>query len=222
MHPFELCGQRMHALPSGALHWLAQDMLLVADAHLGKAQSFQRLGVPVPQASTQDGLAQISADVQSTGAGRIVFLGDLLHSARSQGAQTLADMRAWRNQHRDVQCTLVRGNHDDRAGDPAFELNFEVVDEPLVIGPFALCHYPEPRSQGYVLAGHWHPCVNLVGKAKTRLRLPCFWLGDEQFRRVGILPAYGEFTGMHPIDQQPGDRVMVLAGDVVRALTPAQ
>jgi DNA ligase-associated metallophosphoesterase len=218
MLPFDLCGERLQALASGALYWPAQRMLLVADAHLGKAQSFRRLGVPVPQASTQGSLAQISTDLHATGARHIVFLGDLLHSARSQGAQTQADMRAWREQHSTLQCTLIRGNHDDRAGDPPAELNFDVVDEPLVIGPFALCHHPETRSQGYVLAGHWHPCITLAGKAKTRLRLPCFWLGDERTRRVGVMPAYGEFTGMHPINQQPGDRVIVIAGDAVRAL----
>jgi hypothetical protein len=36
---------------------------------------------------------------------------------------------------------------------------------------------------------------------------------------VGVLPAYGAFTGMHPIARRPGDRVFALAGDVVREVT---
>ena len=51
-----------------------------------------------------------------------------------------------------------------------------------------------------MLAGHWHPCASLGGRAHDRLRLPCFWLGAE--RTVGVLPAFGGFTGMHPIERR--------------------
>jgi hypothetical protein len=58
------------------------------------------------------------------------------------------------------------------------------------------------------------------GRAFERLRLPCFWLGDEDVpaHAVGILPAFGSFTGMHRIAPRAGDRVFPVAGDVVRAL----
>jgi metallophosphoesterase superfamily enzyme len=76
----------------------------------------------------------------------------------------------------------------------------------------------------YALAGHWHPCVGVSGRAFERLRLPCFWLGDDSGQlpqqAVGILPAFGSFTGMHPIEARPGDRVFAIAGEVVRALPP--
>ena len=46
------------------------------------------------------------------------------------------------------------------------------------------CHYPKPIAGAYVLAGHWHPCVSVRGRAFERLRLPCFWFGDD----TGALP----------------------------------
>ena len=74
----------------------------------------------------------------------------------------------------------------------------------------------------YVLAGHWHPCISVSGRAFERLRLPCFWLGDDSGQlpgqAVGILPAFGSFTGMHRIEPRAGDRIFPIAGDVVRAL----
>ena len=70
-----------------------------------------------------------------------------------------------------------------------------------------------PEPQAYVLAGHWHPCIR-VGRGFDRLRLPCFWFGAQ----VGVLPAFGSFTGMHPIAHQPGDQVFAIAGDAVRAV----
>ena len=206
-----VAGEPLTLLPEKAAYLAERQLLLIADAHLGKALSFRRLGVPVPQGSTADNLATLSALIARFGVQHIVFLGDLLHSAHAQSAVTQAALTQWREGHRSLNLTLVRGNHDDHAGDPPAALGIEVVDEPLRLGPWALCHHPQARSDGYVLAGHLHPCVRLQGRARERLRLPCFWFGD----RVGVLPAFGAFTGMHPIKPQPHDRVYALTGDGV-------
>ena len=198
-----LAGESLMLMIDKAAYLPARCTLLIADAHIGKAVSFRRLGVPVPQGTTSESLARLTMLVAQLGAQRIVFLGDFLHSAHAQAADTQAAVARWRDAHRDVHLTLVRGNHDDRAGDPPAALGIEVVDEPLHLGPWALCHHPQPVAEGYVLAGHLHPCVVLRGRARERLRLPCFLFGD----RVGVLPAFGAFTGMHPIQPKPQDRV---------------
>lgn len=206
-----LAGERLTLLPEKAAYLADRQMLLVADAHIGKAVSFRRLGVPVPQGSSGESLGLLSRLIARLGVRHVVFLGDLLHSAHAQSAATQAGLAQWREAHLGVDLTLVRGNHDDRAGDPPTALGIEVVNEPLCIGPWALCHHPGARAEGYVLAGHLHPCVTLHGRARDRLRLPCFWFGD----RIGVLPAFGAFTGMHPIDAQPQDRVFAVAADGV-------
>jgi DNA ligase-associated metallophosphoesterase len=217
-----LCGRDVLLHPSGAAFLSAEQALLVADAHIGKAVSFRKLGVPVPRGTTTETLDKLSAAIADTGARQVVFLGDFLHSARSHAAGTLAALARWREQHASLPLTLVRGNHDDRAGDPPPGLGFTVVDEPLTMGPFALCHHPRPVQGRYVLAGHWHPCISVGGRAFERLRLPCFWLGDDTGRlpqqAVGVLPAFGSFTGMHRIEPRAGDRIFPVADDVVRAI----
>jgi DNA ligase-associated metallophosphoesterase len=219
-----LAGEDALLHPSGGLFLSAAQTLLVADAHFGKAVSFRKLGVPVPRGTTGGTLERLSQALADTGAQRIVFLGDFLHSARSHAGGTLAALAAWREQHRATGLTLVRGNHDDRAGDPPASLGIEVVDEPLPLGPFALCHHPRPVAGRYVLAGHWHPCISVQGRAFERLRLPCFWLGDDTGQlpgqAVGILPAFGAFTGMHRIEPRAGDRIFPVAQQAVRALPP--
>ena len=208
--------------PSGAALLGSHSTLLVADAHFGKAVSFRKLGVPVPSGTTTETLDALSAAIAATRARRIVFLGDFLHSRRSHAAGTLDTLQRWRAEHAQLELTLVRGNHDDRAGDPPASLGFSVVDEPLPHGPFALCHHPKPREGAYVLAGHWHPCISVSGRAFESLRLPCFWLGDDTGQlpqqAVGVLPAFGSFTGMHRIEPRAGDRIFPVADDVVRAL----
>jgi DNA ligase-associated metallophosphoesterase len=209
-------GQPLTLLPEKAIFAAASRTLMVADAHIGKAVSFRAWGVPVPRGTTSETLALLSGLIERLGAARVVFLGDFLHSARSHAPATLRALAQWRARHRDLELVLVRGNHDDRAGDPPGELGFRVLDEPFLDGGLALCHHPRRLAGHYVLGGHLHPCVNLGGRAFDRLRLPCFWFGAE----VGVLPAFGAFTGMHPIRPASGDRIYPVTDESVAALRP--
>ena len=217
MVEIEVAGARLRLLAQRAACLVDERCLLVADAHIGKAVSFRRLGVPVPSGTTTQNLHTLSQAIAACGARRVVFLGDLLHSAQARAPATLQALAQWREQHASLELLLVRGNHDDRAGDPPPSLGVHAVDEPLQLGGLALCHQPAPRDGAYVLAGHLHPCVVLAGRAHQRLRLPCFHFGP----RVGVLPAFGEFTGMHALRPGPDDRVFVVTGEAVRPLQPA-
>ncbi len=205
--PLRLLAQRAAYLPEFRT-------LLIADAHIGKAVSFRRLGVPVPGGTTGETLGRLESALAATGAQHIVFLGDLLHSARGKAAATLAEVAAFRQRHIKLQWTLVRGNHDSHAGDPPRDWGVHCIDGSLHLGGLALNHHPNAVPGAYVLAGHIHPAAVLGGRARDHLRLPCFHLGPQ----VGVLPAFGAFTGMHVLPRGPGDRVFVVAGDSVRAL----
>jgi DNA ligase-associated metallophosphoesterase len=211
-------GQRLALLPEKAAWWPARQALLVADAHLGKAVSFRRLGVPVPEATTTETLSRLSELVERHGARRIVFLGDFLHSAHAHAASTLGALAAWRERHEGLHLTLVRGNHDAHAGDPPAWARMEVVDEPLHVDGLALCHHPVAHDGAYVLAGHLHPGIVLGGRPHDHVRLPCFWFGA----RVGVLPAFGAFTGLKTIRPAPGERVFAVADAAVLPLPGAQ
>ena len=61
------------------------------------------------------------------------------------------------------------------------------------------------------IAGHIHPAVQLVGKGRDRMRLPCFYCTDEQT----LLPAFGSFTGSKSIKPNKTDSVYVCTGKKV-------
>lgn len=208
-------GTTLSLLPQRAV-WLARERsLLVADLHLGKAVSFRKLGVPVPRGTSTANLDRLTALVEALGVRHLVLLGDFLHSAHAHAQSTLGALGRWRNEQPQLNITLVRGNHDDRAGDPPPWLGAHCVDEPFVWPDtrLALCHHPQPVDGAYVVAGHLHPCVT-VGQGFDRLRLPCFHEADA----VLILPAFGEFTGMHPVVRRDADRVWAVAQDRVIAI----
>ena len=221
MAVLDLAGERLLLLPQRAAFVPRHRTLLVADAHLGKAVSFRRLGVPVPEATTTGTLERLSAALQQLAAQqetveRVVFLGDLLHSAHAHAPGTLATVQRWRDDHAALDLVLVRGNHDRQAGDPPAAWRVQAVDEPYRLGALALMHHPRAVSGAYVIAGHLHPAVVLGGRAHDRLRLACFHFGPA----VGVLPAFGEFTGLHVMPRDAQDRVFVIQGDCVRAVPP--
>jgi DNA ligase-associated metallophosphoesterase len=202
-------GETVWLLPERALWWPARRMLMVADAHFGKGATFRARGVPVPTGSTGQAIARLDAMLARLPVAQIAWLGDLLHAREAHAA--LDALVAWRTRHADVACTLVRGNHDRHAGDPPAGLHFNVVEEPWPIGPFALCHEPQVVPDCYVIAGHVHPGVVISGRAKDRLRLPCFRFGPTS----ALLPAFGEFTALWTAPPEPGEALFAIANDRV-------
>ena len=208
-----VAGETVLLLPEKALYWPAEKMLVVADIHFGKAAAFRALGVPVPRGTTTENLQGLDALVEAHGARHIVFLGDFLHARAAHASATQQAMLAWRERRRDLQLTLVRGNHDRHAGDPSAQLAIDLVDEPHALGPFAFCHHPDLATPGYALAGHIHP-VYVLATRFDALRLPCFVVGPERM----ILPSFGAFTGGHAIRPQPGDSIYVSSGEAVHCV----
>jgi DNA ligase-associated metallophosphoesterase len=218
-------GHAQHLLPDGRVlfllperaAWLAEaGLLLVADAHFGKAASFRRLGVPVPQGTTHANLARLdSLLARLSGVRELVFLGDFLHAASGRASATLQALQVWRQRHAGLSVTLVRGNHDTHAGDPPAALGVQVVDEPWLHAGLALCHDPAaPRPDARpALAGHLHP-VTRVGRGVDSVRLPCFHARADG---VLVLPAFGEFTGGARVQAGAGEALYLVAGPQVLA-----
>ena len=202
----ELAGEQVWLLASKAVYWPARKMLVIADIHFGKAAAFRALGVPVPRGTTTQNLLALDTLLATYACEEIVFLGDFLHARAAHAAATVAAMLAWRARHRHVRLTVVRGNHDAHAGDPAAALGIGMVDEPHQVGKLSFCHHPDTVAPGYVLAGHVHPVYHLRADGEG-LRLPCFLLG----RQRAILPSFGAFTGGHAVRPAAGERVYVTA-----------
>ncbi|MEO7495511.1 MAG: ligase-associated DNA damage response endonuclease PdeM [Massilia sp.] len=206
----QVAGETLLLLADKAVYWPAHEVLIVADIHFGKAASFRALGVPVPRGTTSQNLSALDALMARYRTREMIFLGDFLHARAAHASATQTAMLAWRGRHHTLGLTLVRGNHDRHAGDPAAALGIELVDEPHARGPFSLCHHPDLDTGGYALAGHVHPTFLLATRFDA-LRLPCFVIGE---RRM-ILPSFGAFTGGFSVTPEAGDRIFVTSGDAV-------
>ncbi len=207
-----LADETIVLLPERAIYWPARRVLLLADLHLGKDAALRAAGAPIPGGTTEADLRRLDAAIARCDPAQLIVLGDLRH-ARAGSDETALHQQfiAWRAAHATREMLLVRGNHDRAAGDPPEPWQIDCVAAPYHIGPFALAHEPEPSAGRYTLAGHLHPAFALRGVGRQRLKLPCFWLGE----RVGVLPAFSNFTAGVAIAPRPGDRIAVIADDAV-------
>jgi DNA ligase-associated metallophosphoesterase len=202
-----VAGEELVLLPERAVFFPAKQTLFVADFHLGKAASFRRAGIPLPSGTTAENVERLGRAIDKTQAKQVVFLGDFLHSAQGRTQTTLEGFAGWREARRAVDLTIVRGNHDRKAGDPPEAWGVRCIEPGETLGPFVLNHEPGATRGGYALAGHIHPAVRLTACGEASLRLPCFWFGA----RFGVLPAFGAFTGNAEVKPRAGDQVFVIA-----------
>jgi DNA ligase-associated metallophosphoesterase len=202
----ELASERLELLGERALWWPERRVLFIADAHLGKAGHFRKAGIPVPQAVGEAGLRRLKALCEAFHPEELYFLGDLFHSDRNAEWEALCALLA---EFPATRFTLVLGNHDILGEEDYGPSPLQVVAGGVVLGPFFLCHEPDaPCPEGlYRLSGHIHPAYRLQGRGRQSLLLPCFHFTAEG----GTLPAFGEFTGKHPVTAKAPDRVFVVA-----------
>ena len=206
-----LLGKNFILSSDRALFWVEQNLLIVADPHFGKAQTFREKGIAVPRGTTANDLNRLSALIKQFQPDSLLILGDLIHDRIVHSVKFSRMIDQWRRQHNGVHIILINGNHDLGAGDPPVEFKIDQVADELLIDPFLFTHQPKSDSPCYGIAGHLHPAVTITGKGRMKETLPCFCFGQ----RMALMPAFGGFTGNQVIRPAIDDRVYVIAGNEV-------
>ncbi|SFR57638.1 ligase-associated DNA damage response endonuclease PdeM [Litoreibacter janthinus] len=186
MKQFTFCGTTLAALPSGALLWQEQRLLIVSDLHLGKSERIaRRSGQMLPPYETIDTLTRLQNDLDAHSPEHVICLGDSFDDLAAgealpvQITDWITRLMAGRN------WTWIEGNHDPGPLSLGGTHRRQQEFDPLVFR-----HIAENTSPSGEVSGHYHPKASLQmrGRAVTR---PCFLYDDTRL----ILPAYGTFTG---------------------------
>ncbi len=214
MLEIKLQGEVLQLDPEKAIYWPGQKALFLADLHLGKAEHFRREGLPVPMAIRTKNLERIAGLLEKYQPERVLFLGDLFHSLHNQSWTVFCNFLKKRPE---ISFELVIGNHDILTDADYQEAGLVLHEEPYLMSPFILSHHPQEEilEGHYNLYGHIHPCVYLQGPGKQYLRVPCFHFGKYH----GVLPAFGEFTGMARMETLDGDQVYIAIEDIVKKVS---
>ncbi|MEL7468393.1 MAG: ligase-associated DNA damage response endonuclease PdeM [Pseudomonadota bacterium] len=206
-HAFEIAGNCLEALPSGALWWPEQRLLAVADLHLGKAERLARQGGSLlPPYETAETLERLEGVLGACAPRTVVLVGDSFDDLGAADAlpddiaERIARMAAGR------RWIWIAGNHDPGPVDlPGTHLAEHRVEG------LSFRHIAEPGG-GPDVSGHYHPKARLWLRGQS-IRRPCFLIDS---RRV-ILPAFGTYTGGLRIDDPAFDRIVTR--DAIAVLT---
>lgn len=198
-----------------ALAW--DGRLLVADVHLDKAATFQRAGLAVPLGDETRDLDRLAALAGKHGVREIVVLGDLVHAPPRRGGITERIVARWAEAHPELSLAVLLGNHDRDAATRLAHWPVDWITGAPRLGPFILRHEPSRVrcDDAFELAGHLHPVLRLKDRNRDAARLPGFW------QRPGglVLPAFGSFTGGHPVRLDTDEHFHAIAGDALFSVT---
>ncbi len=201
----ELAGEECELSPSGALYLREQRTLVLADMHLGKAQSLRASGVPVPSGTTDSDLLTLQEQIYNYNTERVVSLGDMFESPRGHSEELLVKLRQLRLMNPGIQFINIAGNHDRASSKFAEAVGVKFVEE-LYEPPFIFRHEPQEEPKAYLLCGHIHPAVVLRDVTAERLRFKAFYIGN----RYAILPAFGSLTGGVEISPERGSKYIAI------------
>ena len=180
-------GERLIALPYGAIFWPAMSALIVADLHFEKGSSFAKKGILLPPYDTKATLKRLAILCDEIQPKKIVSLGDAFHDDGAEARMDEDDALQLEQLVKEHDWLWVLGNHDPK---PPARFDGAVTTH-LRVGGLFFTH--EPRAEvpePGELAGHLHPCARVrVGNGTLRRR--CF-IADS--RRM-VLPAFGAYTG---------------------------
>jgi len=208
-------GESLDLLPDRAVFWPNEKTLYIADTHFGKAATFRKVGIPVSEHTTEEDCLRLSKLVETTGAGKLIILGDFLH-ARTGRAQPVRNLLFdWRNQHKELSIVLIRGNHDQQSGDPWPELHIDCMPDPTEAESWDLRHLPVECPTRPYMAGHLHPGYRLSGTSRDTLRSPCWVVGEDRL----ILPSFGGFTGLKNVTLEPYEKLYLTNGKEIISIS---
>ncbi len=198
-HYIQIENLGLHLLPEKAVYIEALGCLLVSDIHLGKSETFQAFGIPIPSATNQDSLSRLQLLCDRLNPEKLVILGDLFHSKQAMTVNVVDEWVTFVNSvNTDIH--LIVGNHDRSLKDDLDQLLMTCHWEGVLMETLWLTHDPLPYliegAQVFNICGHIHPCLRLKTKLDD-IRLPCFYLDESQCQLT--LPSFGAFTGGYEI-----------------------
>lgn len=204
---FDFRGHSWKLSAGRAIYWEQEQLLIVADLHVGKSAHFRKAGIAVPANIVQEDLYRLQQLITQYLPQRVIVVGDMFHSSANNDVQYF---RIWRQQFPHITFDLITGNHDIMEAAVYTSLDIRQHDF-LEIQDIYFIHDAENKpatlKNSYVLSGHIHPGVRLVGYGRQSLRLPCFYFGEE----VAILPAFSGFTGTYALEREAAAEVFVIA-----------
>jgi len=188
-----------------AIYFPAQQLLAISDLHLGKAAHFRKAGLQVPSTIAQSDLNRLSYLLDVYQPSTLLINGDMFHHDINTD---IDDFELWKQQYQELKFVLVKGNHDRLNNQTYIDLGIHIHEPSYCTSNFCFIHDALKCNENnlYPISGHIHPGISIVGKAKQRLKFPCFYFG----KAYAIMPAFSAFTGLSLVKPTFNEKVYAI------------
>ena len=188
-----------------AIYLPKEKLLAISDLHLGKTAHFRKAGVQVPATLAQGDLIRLGTLLDRYQPVTLLINGDMFHHDLNTDVD---NFEQWKKQYANLKFVLVKGNHDRLDILQYQKLGIEIHDPSFCTSKFCFIHDAVKCTETslYPISGHVHPGVSIIGKAKQRLKFPCFYFGNE----YAIMPAFSAFTGLSVVRPKPNEQVFAI------------
>lgn len=201
-----IASETIEFLPERAFFWPTEKLLGFSDVHLGKVESYQKLGIPVPTGAHQEEFERIENLINKFHPKKILILGDWIHQKESWTQELFLAMKDFFESYQQIHWILLMGNHD--RGSKAYFQQFpiEIADESYQIGPFLFTHGHQPNTgKLFLIEGHVHPVITLRD-GPLKMRFPSFVLSKDRL----LIPSFGQLTGGFEIPKKSSNRIFAV------------
>ncbi len=204
---FQFTKHIFQLLPQKAIFWEAENTLIIADLHLGKASHFRKAGLAIPAKSSEADYENLESLLAHYQPNSLLILGDLFHSSYNN---EWLQFGALIKKFPEISFELVMGNHDILCLESYNSIGLKLLSETLIKDNIIFSHHPLANlPEGQInFAGHIHPGVQLVGLGKQKITMPCFYFKNTSF----ILPAFGALTGLKLMKKEKNTLIYGISG----------
>ena len=202
-------------LPGGAVLLTDDNVLVVADLHLGCEAALEYEGLSLPRVQTgklTQYMSELIVDLQPS---KVVVAGDLKHNFSRNLQQEWQDVRSFVALLEDMApLEVVKGNHDNYLGLILRECGAKLRFLEVFQGKVRIVHgHKGERTNGPTVMGHIHPSIRLMDDVGASVKDHCFLYDGEH--EILVLPALSIVApGMDIIGQREADTASPMFSDI--------
>lgn len=174
--------------PGGAALLSSENILVVADLHLGCEAALEYEGLSIPRVQTKKIEEYMRRTIEQISPRRLVIAGDLKHNFSRNLVQEWNDVSRFVAHIRElVPLEVVKGNHDNYLAAILSEHGIALRRE-MMVGGIRIAHgHSGSRMSCPTVIGHIHPSIRIRDKVGASVKDSCFLYSPKS--QMLVLPA---------------------------------
>ncbi len=194
-----------------ALYIPAEDMIVLADLHLGFESEASKSGIHVPRLQLKKSIELIMKLTENVSCRKLLINGDLKHTFEKLTIQEREEVSIFLSKAKDyfTDIILVRGNHDNYVSIVTERFDVDLREQ-YATGNVLFVHghknINDYSRYKVIVIGHEHPALKISDELGAFMKLPCFLATPGKHGEIIlVLPAAGYYQTGNEVTLEPSN-----------------